>query len=676
MAKKISSLSVVLGATVAPFVSAFSRARNAVASFSAKIKSAGMSVIRFTGIASALSAVLGGLGFGNLVKGQMDAIDANAKLADRLGLTTEALAGLQHAADLSGVSSEQLTGAFEKMLNAVGSAAAGEAGAVRAFENIGLSVAELSAMSPEDAFKTISDALSAIENPAMRAAAAQDIFGKAGQSLLPVLAEGSEGLAAMQKEAAELGLTFSRVDAARVEEANDAFSRAKSAVVGVARTVAAVIAPFITKIADALTGVGKRVVAFVNQIRPQIESVIWGLWSAASQLLSALNIGGALRSIYQAVVTFLQPVVDYVRANGQKILESAITYWYGVYDVISAVLGFVGMVVSTAAQAISDVFNWALRQMGIEASSNGETTTSAFGRVADMALFLQQVVGTALSVAAYYIRNLRTVSEWVGTSIAAVLIRIGNIFAYWFTKVIPTYLQYFSDNFSRLVEDAFNLAYTRAKNGIRNFARIIANLPGLISGEVSFGDVWRPLAEGFEATADSLPKIADRIPGELEKAMDAEAGRLGQLLKDGLGEALEGSTRDAKGAASRIAGAFEIPTIDLPDIDLASPIKAAKESTDDLGESMDKVGESVRKIGGDIPLIVAGSAEAMQAQAMAAMRTSEATVTAVNNVQPVSRAAAQPNKTQPDTMAKMLEVLRTIATNTGNANLVNLVEAA
>src|SRR5207247_2365101 len=99
----------------------------------------------------------------------------------------------------------------------------------------------------------IADKISKIENPAERATAAMQIFGKSGQQLLPLMMSGAEGLAAAQKEAEKLGLTYNRVDAAKVEAANDSMTRMKAVVTGVGNQLAIQLAPFIDAAATKLT---------------------------------------------------------------------------------------------------------------------------------------------------------------------------------------------------------------------------------------------------------------------------------------------------------------------------------------------------------------------------------------------------------------------------------------
>ena len=53
---------------------------------------------------NALVGAVGAAGFGALIKSSINAGDELAKTADKLGVTTQALAGLRHAAELTGVS--------------------------------------------------------------------------------------------------------------------------------------------------------------------------------------------------------------------------------------------------------------------------------------------------------------------------------------------------------------------------------------------------------------------------------------------------------------------------------------------------------------------------------------------------------------------------------------------
>ena len=76
--------------------------------------------------------------------------------------------------------------------------------ASNAFTKLGLNAAELAKLPADQAFSTIAQKISEIQNPAERATAAMQIFGKSGQSLLPLMLSVAEGIKAAQEEAAKL----------------------------------------------------------------------------------------------------------------------------------------------------------------------------------------------------------------------------------------------------------------------------------------------------------------------------------------------------------------------------------------------------------------------------------------------------------------------------------------
>lgn len=187
------------------------------------------------------------------VKTQLEAVDKIAKTSDAIGIQTEALIGLQHAAALAGTDSEALTKGLIRQQKAIIDADRGLSTYARAFEELGLNVSELKALKPEEQFARIADAINAVENTTQRAAIAADIYGQRNVMLLNTLALGSKGLADMRAEAEALGLTMSREAAAQVEEASDAMERMTSAVDGLYRKLAVDLSPTITRAANELT---------------------------------------------------------------------------------------------------------------------------------------------------------------------------------------------------------------------------------------------------------------------------------------------------------------------------------------------------------------------------------------------------------------------------------------
>ena len=157
------------------------------------------------------AAIVGTLAM--MIRSYVKAGDEIHKMALRTGFSTEALSALKYAADISGASLDDLEKAVKKMAKTI-SDASKEGGAlatyVRAFDRIGLSADDLIALKPEEQFDKITRAIANLESPTLRAALAQEIFGRAGTKLLPLMAEGAEGMDRLKKKAEELGLVWSQ----------------------------------------------------------------------------------------------------------------------------------------------------------------------------------------------------------------------------------------------------------------------------------------------------------------------------------------------------------------------------------------------------------------------------------------------------------------------------------
>ena len=120
-------------------------------------------------------------------------------MQDRTGIAVEKLVVLTQALKDSGIEFGALVPAIKKMQVAIVSVAKG--GSAKAFEQIGLHVSDLLDLDPGEQFERIGAAISKMENPAARATAAVELFGKSGMNMLSFFADG----AAMQTARDSIG---------------------------------------------------------------------------------------------------------------------------------------------------------------------------------------------------------------------------------------------------------------------------------------------------------------------------------------------------------------------------------------------------------------------------------------------------------------------------------------
>ena len=263
------------------------------------------------GYARTALAVAGVGGIGYLIKQTASTIDVTAKMSDRLEIATEDLVSMQHAAKITGMSTEGMNKAIETFVRRLGEVKMGVGQARYALDALGLSADEMVNRDHIENLKLIADRISQIKNASEKASAAYYLFGRQGQQMLNLLNEGSKGIEEFRKEAERLGITFSRLDAAQIEEMNDQLTRAKSVLGGLVQRATIELSPVVIALTDdfidaatAGKGFGDHVVDAMRQATrgvAYLKGVVGGL-KAPFLGISA----GALKMAQYAVEAFIK----------------------------------------------------------------------------------------------------------------------------------------------------------------------------------------------------------------------------------------------------------------------------------------------------------------------------------------------------------------------------------
>lgn len=254
---------------------------------------------------------------GQFVGDAFAAVDAMHDLSVATGATTQQIAALRVAASTSGSSTEAIDESLKKLNKTLGNA--DESKKIQSsLDAIGMSAEQLRSMGVGNAFVAISEAMKGIEDPAMRAKIASDLFGKSGSDLLNVLALGRDGFEQAAAQAEAFGLSVNAVDAANVNEAGDAVDRMKMAVEGLGTQLAVTFAPLVEWFSNTLPGAIKTAQAvFVSYIRSLVTG-IGGVVTAASYLPEWLG-GGVASDASQ----FINTLVEELSRTEKELLEQA-----------------------------------------------------------------------------------------------------------------------------------------------------------------------------------------------------------------------------------------------------------------------------------------------------------------------------------------------------------------
>jgi hypothetical protein len=284
------------------------------AQFTTGMKTAQTGLQRFAGVAKAGALAIGtamvaaGGAMALAMKGVIDRADQMYEASQALGVTVEDLSRLQYAADLSGVSAENLEKSIRKLSVGLYDASQNATGpAATAFRTLGISATD-AAGNIRPAIDVIGDLAKRFEtlpDGAAKTALAIKLFGRSGADMIPMLNEGEAGLRAMYEEAEQLGVVLDTESAAAAERFNDNLTRLGKTKDGIVTKITTGMLPSLDRLIGSLAGasrnteglktVGRGLGIVMNSIIAVFVGVAGAIWAAG------LNMAAFVRTMERVI---------------------------------------------------------------------------------------------------------------------------------------------------------------------------------------------------------------------------------------------------------------------------------------------------------------------------------------------------------------------------------------
>ena len=468
------------------------------------------------GIAAGAAAVGGIAAFAkSSISAFAQAGDEVQKMSLRVGFSTEALSYLQHAAEFSGPALGSLENGVTRMQRTILDAENGLSTAVDAFEMLGVEMADVESKSPEEQFTLLSNALADVEDASRRSALAQQVFGRAGTQLLPMLAAGKDGLAAMRQEAHDLGMVFDQDAANSAAEYNDSLTRLQGAFQGIQFAVGEALIPVLIPLIEKMTQiatvarnyVGPAIQAIgiaINILRKPIEIQI-GLWKILIRLF--LLIGEELLNLVQKV-PFLGAALEKVGEIARAFSEN----WRSIFDeMISTVEGWANSIIRAVNELIEIIPADIASRLGIKSLNEIELprlkgqTKAAEVAISGLELASEELAATATAASAVIAEQVEQLTEADA--------RIAHMSATWekfSTSVADNELAILEN-----IEAQFDQGH--AYNALRD------QIHKTISDEEKLTEAREAEAEAAQEAADKIIAAAQRMQQEGNRQL-ARAG--------------------------------------------------------------------------------------------------------------------------------------------------------
>lgn len=283
----------------------------------------------------------------NAAIGRADALD---DLSEKTGVAVEKLGELAFAARVAGGADiNTLAGAFRQLTRAMSRTEQESSKQAEAFKALGVSAtnADGSLRDTNEVFGDLADKFQNLENGPEKARLAIELFGGAGQDLIPILNLGREGIEALNKEAQELGLIIPPEQAAAAGTFNDNLERSRSVLEGFFNTLSGAVLPVLNQLVErfiesakeggllrsVLDGIGA---VFTTVLVPGIKivAIVFNSLTATLRL-----VGRTIGGVAAALVALLRGDFGAARAIAGEIGEDFKSITTDVVDFGSALFG-------------------------------------------------------------------------------------------------------------------------------------------------------------------------------------------------------------------------------------------------------------------------------------------------------------------------------------------------
>jgi hypothetical protein len=274
---------------------------------------------------------------------------------------------------------------------------------------------------------------------------------------------------------------------------------------------------------------------------------------------SVVQVGKALNDPIKGITALSRVGVSFSEQQKQQIKQLM-----QVGDIAGAqavILGELQKEFGGAAQAVSDPFTRMGNVIGDIGESIGGAILPTLQAVAEMVASqvlpniesiqtkfagvgdtIYSYVVPAIQKAIAYVTNWRAYAEIGILKVQLAFVQFGNTVAHVLTEMLPAYMEWFGNNWRALFTDLVSFTQTVFANLGENIGGAMTAIWDYIAsgGTESLSLSWTPLLEGFKATAEALPQVAERIPSELEKKMQATLGTLQTEVANSMKATLDG----------------------------------------------------------------------------------------------------------------------------------------
>jgi len=453
------------------------------------------------------------------------------------GMSVESLQAYSYAADLVDVSLDTLTSSMAKQIKSMSTAREGTGAAAKAYAKLGISVTDAHGelRDGEQVYWEVIDALGKVTNETERDALAMQILGKSAQDLNPLIAQGSEGMAALTDEAKRMGAVLSEESIQKLGQFDDSVQRLKQGSEAAKRVMGTVLLPQLQTLADdGTTLLGEFTTGLIDagDDFDKISEVIGN------------TVGGLVDMIMENLPKIIQVGMDIVMAIGNALVENLPTIVECASSIVMTLLeGLIGALPALTEGALQLVLTLVRGIVDnlpaiIEAAIQ-MIVTLALGIAEALPELIPSIVQAILLIVQVLLDNMDKILEAAFAIIAGLAEGLLNALPQLMEalpQIITTIINFITNNLPAIIAMGIELTVQLAFGLIRAIPQLVARLPEIIAAIVtglgkavgSVFEIGKNIVSGLWDGIKSMGSwISEKVSGFFSGIVDGAKNLLG-----------------------------------------------------------------------------------------------------------------------------------------------------
>jgi phage-related protein len=450
------------------------------------------------------------------------------KMSQKIGLSKTAYQEWDYVLSQNGMDVSKLQTGVKTLTTQMDAARKGAGKSSDAFKALGVSVtnADGSLRSQEEVFNETIAALQGVENETERARLANQLFGRSGTELAPLLNQSAASVEALKNKAHELGMVMSDEAVDAGVKFSDTMDTLKRSFGGILNTVGTAVIPIVQKTADLFQDNMPRIHSFIERMTPVVtslfETALPPLFDLAVTLLPMLF------SLFESLAPLLGEIISVVLPPIVSLLELLLPLTVTIVQtVLPPILSLLQQLLPYAVQIIQAILPplvSLLQQILPYAVQIIDAVLPILIQLLDLLLPpLLQIVQTILPILSSLLDALLPLLQPILDLLTVLLEPLFDLlelilppicdFIELLTSTLLPPLQAAFSGVAEIVSGAFSLAFQALSGVFDSVKQVLRGIVDFIGG-IFTGDwerVWNGVVSIFRGIFNLIPSIVESV---------------------------------------------------------------------------------------------------------------------------------------------------------------------